>query len=208
MVVVGGHAWHGGVWQWGMACVARGACMDGRGCVWWGGMCGRGVCMAGEGACMAHMSPPADTMRYDQWAGGTHPTGMQSCLKIEIVSSVILGNRKSWLNVSISFHGCCLLIQWLFTIVNRGIAALPLIFILLLWYKWLIPIVITSRSIGTIDFAIVVSYLDTRPHTWLSLCTFLDEIDAVIWYLPSMFGCGSNIKMSIYCMSGYDYERN
>ena len=34
-----------------------------------GDMCGRGVCMA-------------DTMRYGQQVGGTHPTGMHSCFKV------------------------------------------------------------------------------------------------------------------------------
>ena len=63
--MAGGHAWLGGyVWQ--------GACMVG-GHAWQGGMHGRGACMAGEGVCMA------DTTRYGQWAGGTHPTGMHSC---------------------------------------------------------------------------------------------------------------------------------
>ena len=59
-------------------------------------------CSKGEGACVTCMPPghtrpqppghashptpqpclppPADTTRYGQWAGGTHPTGMQSCL--------------------------------------------------------------------------------------------------------------------------------
>ena len=58
MAVVGGHAWHRGVWQWGMACVTRGACMDGRGCVWWGGHVWKGG-VYGGGACMALMSPPS-----------------------------------------------------------------------------------------------------------------------------------------------------
>ena len=67
----GWHAWQGG-------CVAGGhawqrACMAG-GCAW------QGACMAGgmrsRGACVA------DTTRYGQWAGGTHPTGMHSCLQM------------------------------------------------------------------------------------------------------------------------------
>ena len=62
-------------------------CVYGRGCVWWGrGMHGRGPCVAGgmhgRGACLA--------VGCAWWrecmagktaiAGGTHPTGMHSCL--------------------------------------------------------------------------------------------------------------------------------
>ena len=79
-----GHAWQG-------ACVA--------GCVWWGGMHGRGACVAGGmcGVCMAgghawqggvcgrHACPLADTTRYGQWVGSTHPTGMHSCFPKKIV---------------------------------------------------------------------------------------------------------------------------
>ena len=61
--IVGGHAW-------------QGVCGRGGGFAWWG------ACMAG-GACVAghawHTCPPADTVRYSQWAGSTHPTGMHSC---------------------------------------------------------------------------------------------------------------------------------
>ena len=46
--------------------------------------CVAGYCMAG-GACIqggmhSMHTPPADTMRYGQCAGGTHPTEMHSCL--------------------------------------------------------------------------------------------------------------------------------
>ena len=60
-------------------CMAEGD-MHGRGCAWWGSMCGRGECMAGEhtwwgcawqGACVAGEMATA--------ACGTHPTGMHSC---------------------------------------------------------------------------------------------------------------------------------
>ena len=64
----GGHAWQGGVCGRGDV-HGRGACM-----VWTyveGGVCGRGHVW--QGACVA------DTTRYSQWAGGTHPTGMHSC---------------------------------------------------------------------------------------------------------------------------------
>ena len=50
----------------GWVCMAEGACMVGS-------VHGRGVCAAGGRACVA------DTTRYGQWAGGTHPTGMHSC---------------------------------------------------------------------------------------------------------------------------------
>ena len=71
-----GHAW-----------VLRGACVVARGGhVWggmhscsWGGVCGcsRGACMVSPGGCMGY----EEIRRYDQWAGGTHPTGMHSCFK-------------------------------------------------------------------------------------------------------------------------------
>ena len=58
-------------------------------CAWQGGIHGGGACMAGghawQGVCMPCMPPsPADTtaMAYGQWVGGTHPTGMHSCLEI------------------------------------------------------------------------------------------------------------------------------
>ena len=86
-----GCAWQGGMhgedMHDGGACVAGGECMAwgrgecmARGHVWWGDMCGggmhgRGACMARE-ACMAGETATA--------AGGTHPTGMHSCLKIKI----------------------------------------------------------------------------------------------------------------------------
>ena len=56
----------------------------------WGGMHGGGACVAGGacvtwGACMAggmcDMGGGANTTRYDQWVGSTHPTGMHSCYK-------------------------------------------------------------------------------------------------------------------------------
>ena len=56
-----GHAWKG-AWKGGV---------HGRGHVWQEGMCGRGD-MCGKGACMAGKTAIA--------AGGTHPTGMHSCL--------------------------------------------------------------------------------------------------------------------------------
>ena len=59
--------------------------VHGRGRVWWvacmvGGMHGGGACMAGEGGVCV-----ADTMRYSQWAGGTHPTRMHSCYLLGFV---------------------------------------------------------------------------------------------------------------------------
>ena len=86
-----GHAWQG-------ACVAggmHGGGGHGRGHAWWGGHLCWGVCVAGGvhgGGCMAvgmlgggmhgRGTWVADTMRYGQRAGGTHPTGMYSRLKL------------------------------------------------------------------------------------------------------------------------------
>ena len=59
----GGHAWQRGVH-------GRGHCMAGAGCAWqghaWQGHAWQGVCVAGGTATAV---------------GGTHPTGMHSCLK-------------------------------------------------------------------------------------------------------------------------------
>ena len=44
-----------------------------------------------------HPPPPADTMRCGQWAGGTHPTGMHSCLLC--IASPIL-----WYKVAGSYY--------------------------------------------------------------------------------------------------------
>ena len=83
----GGRAWQGDVWQG--ACMMRGMHGWGGGHVWQGGMHGRGVhgggCIAG-GACMVgdmhamHTTPPPLRDTVDQCAGGTHPTGMHTCL--------------------------------------------------------------------------------------------------------------------------------
>ena len=71
---VHGRGLHGGRHVWQGACVAGG--MHGRyvhsGGHAWQGVCEGGV-HGGEGAYVA------DTTRYGQWAGGTHPTGMHSC---------------------------------------------------------------------------------------------------------------------------------
>ena len=80
MVALGGHAWllwggmhgcsRGCAWLlWGHAWLLWGACMVAR-----GGMCGCSGEVHGfsEGACVVF------SMRYSQWAGGTHPTGMHS----------------------------------------------------------------------------------------------------------------------------------
>ena len=63
----------------GGACVVLfgGTCM-----VLLGGLRGfiRGACMVLFGGACVVFSVFSDTMRYGQWAGGTHPTGMHSCL--------------------------------------------------------------------------------------------------------------------------------
>ena len=72
-VVKGDMHGEGGVHGKGGACVAKGAC------VVKGDMCGKGG-MHGEGGCAWYADPPLrDTT--GQCAGGTHPTGMHSCLK-------------------------------------------------------------------------------------------------------------------------------
>ena len=74
-----GHAW---LLSGGCVCLLRGHVwlLLGGMHVWLlpGGMCGCcwGACMvAPRGACMGYN----EIWRYDQWAGGTHPTGMHSC---------------------------------------------------------------------------------------------------------------------------------
>ena len=52
-----------------------------------GGMCGGGAC-GGGGACVAgehacHTCPPTPRDTVGQCAGGTHPTGMHSCLFVQ-----------------------------------------------------------------------------------------------------------------------------
>ena len=76
---------HGFIWG-GMRGFIWGACV-----VLFGGVCMvlfRGACVVlSRGACMVLFRGAAcvvfpvfsDTMRYCQWAGGTHPTGMHSC---------------------------------------------------------------------------------------------------------------------------------
>ena len=84
----GGHAWllGGHAWLlWGGACVVA---PGGHAWLLWGGMRGClggmhgfiwGVCMVLFGGACVVFSVFSDTMRYSQWAGGTHPTGMHSC---------------------------------------------------------------------------------------------------------------------------------
>ena len=74
---VHGCSW-GHVWLLGGACMVAPGGM--RGCS--GGMCGcsRGVCGSSGGVCVVF------SMRYGQWAGGTHPTGMHSCFMFKINS--------------------------------------------------------------------------------------------------------------------------
>ena len=63
----------------------RGTCVA-RGCAWSGGICGwggvwPGACMArGRKACMLHTPHLIPWDMVGQWVGGTHPTGMHSCL--------------------------------------------------------------------------------------------------------------------------------
>ena len=94
VVLFGGHAWFylGGV---------RGFIWGGMHGFIWGGMRGfiRGHAWFYWGVCMV-FSVFSDTMRYGQWAGGTHPTGMHSCL---LINFIIL--RKIWSDFHKIVHG-------------------------------------------------------------------------------------------------------
>ena len=88
-----GHVWWGHAWQGcmcGMGC-AWGVCMAGGhawcGCMaggmHGGGMHGRGACVAGDvhgRGCVWQGVMQAGEMATE--AGGTHPTGMHSCIEI------------------------------------------------------------------------------------------------------------------------------
>ena len=89
-------------------CSGRGACMVAprggvRGCSR-GGMhgCSQGACMVAPGGRMHGSSRGACmvfSMRYGQWAGGTHPTGMHSCsfyyfFKVYYCKSTVKISRK------------------------------------------------------------------------------------------------------------------
>ena len=79
---LGGHAWllRGCVCgcSWGVCMVALEGGMHGcsGGCAW----------LLLGGACMRY----DEIWRYDQWAGGTHPTGMHSCFGIIFEMSPLL----------------------------------------------------------------------------------------------------------------------
>ena len=93
----GMHGGEGGAWQGAVRGVGG---MHGGGHVWWGA-CMVGGCVAGgvhgRGACVA------DTTRYCQWAGCTHPTEMHSCLIENNGVAVDLG-CNSFSNNSIVFN--------------------------------------------------------------------------------------------------------
>ena len=105
ILFTGGCAWqggmcgrgdmHGGGHAWG-ACVAGGACMAG------GGMCGRGACMVGgawQGGMHATHAPLAIRDIVSQCMGGTHPTGMHSCLKHNSIHYYIYSSQTADLAV-------------------------------------------------------------------------------------------------------------
>ena len=99
VVLFGGHAWFylgGHVWFYlgGICGFIWGACMvlfGGHARFYSGGACMvlfrghawfySGACMVLFGGVCVVFSVFSDTMRYGQWAGGTHPTGMHSCSK-------------------------------------------------------------------------------------------------------------------------------
>ena len=96
VVLFGGHAW----FYFGGACVVL---FGGHAWFYLGGHAwfySGGVCEV--------FSVFSDTMRYGQWAGGTHPTGMHSCWKMAIKMNVanqksILGYSWTW-NLHIWIH--------------------------------------------------------------------------------------------------------
>ena len=83
----GGHAWQRGVYGKG-ACMTGGVCMAGGvrggeacmagGHAWQGGMHGKGACVSGGMHAMHAPWTPRDMV--GQCTGGTHPTGMHSCI--------------------------------------------------------------------------------------------------------------------------------
>ena len=65
-----------------------------------GGMHGRGACMTGGHAwqgCVCHACPP-QTLRdtVGKCAGGTHPTGMYSCLYLKLLFLGFSGVVVNW----------------------------------------------------------------------------------------------------------------
>ena len=115
VVALGGM--HGFIWggvcgcSWGACMVARGGhawfYLGGHAWFYLGGMHGfiRGACVVlFGGACMV-FSVFLDTMRYGQWAGGTHPTGMHPCWIIncnrvlwDIQINIIINSQQRNLN--------------------------------------------------------------------------------------------------------------
>ena len=112
----GGHAWllPGGVCgcSWGACVVALGGM---HGCSR-GGMrgCSRGACMVALGGhawllwgvCMVF------SMRYGQWVGGMHPTGMHTCFIIESTKNYLNTRKKngkkklkSWERIQVRIQG-------------------------------------------------------------------------------------------------------
>ena len=123
----GGHAWFylggGHAWFYWGACVVLfgGVCVVlfgghewfysggvhgfySEGCAWFylGGVCGFiwGACVVLFGGACVVFSVFSDTMRYSQWAGGTHPTGMHSCfgIKFRKSSHVVWGQTQRHLS--------------------------------------------------------------------------------------------------------------
>ena len=87
-MVAGGHAWLlGGMCGcWGCAWLPVGhAWLSGgmRGC--------RGACMVVGGHAWWLGGHAWDTTRYGQWEGGTHPTGMHSCLDLYTSVRTLIG---------------------------------------------------------------------------------------------------------------------
>ena len=86
-MIVGGGGGRCMVAEWGVCdcggcVVAGGACVVVRGVHGEGGMHGKRGGICGEGGMHGKGGHAWDMTRYGQLAGGTHPTGMHSCLQV------------------------------------------------------------------------------------------------------------------------------
>ena len=75
--------WH--VWLLGGMHGCLGACMAPGGHAWWRGCAWQRGHAWQRGACMVRVAWVGydEIRRYDQWAGGTHPTGTHSCFLMQ-----------------------------------------------------------------------------------------------------------------------------
>ena len=91
-----GHAWQGACMAEGGGCVAKGVCVVKEGCAWQGGH--------------AWYAPSPPALLRDtacQCAGGTHPTGMHSCIKNAITKCIFNSIQASLMHISSSSRFTC-----------------------------------------------------------------------------------------------------